>query len=70
MFPLAAEDCRVPVVQTGFPRSLVFGDFRIYLDGGAVKLDSEDGVHPGKFFGCVVLLCTLLNVLFAVPANA
>ena len=32
--------------------------------------DSEGGVHPGKVFGFVVLVCTLRDVLFAVPTNA
>ena len=31
----------------------------LFLDGFAVKKDSEGGVHPGEVFGFVVLVCTL-----------
>ena len=30
--------------------------YEFFLDGKAVKQDSEDGVHPEKVFGFVVLV--------------
>ena len=48
-------------------RSGAFCKLPHFLDGEAVKLDSEGGVHPGEVLGFVDLGCTLLNVLFAVP---
>ncbi|MBQ6616969.1 MAG: hypothetical protein IJH67_11450 [Thermoguttaceae bacterium] len=41
-----------------------------FLDGGAVKKDSEGGVHPREVFGCVGLVCTPRGGLRKRPTGA
>ena len=62
---LGGQDVREPAGQAGFPRSKDFRRLPHFLDGTAVKKDSEGGVHPREGFGCVVLFCTVQTFRFA-----
>ncbi len=53
------QDVREPAGRMFCAAKKVFGGFRVFLDGCAVKQDSEGGVHPGKVSGFVDLLNTI-----------
>ncbi|MBQ6616637.1 MAG: hypothetical protein IJH67_09730 [Thermoguttaceae bacterium] len=59
VFCFAGQDVLEPAERMVCAAKKIFGCFHFFLDGCAVKQDSEGGVHPGGDSGFVDLLNTI-----------